>query len=158
MMVRRFAKFARLAALLLVPLAGSQPLAAADLVVPVPTIIIYPGDVIRENVIIDREVSIPDVAVGSVVDSHAGLLGKVARRTLLPGKAIPLIGVADPKVVATGAQVRVVFEEGGLTITTYATALQAGGVGEIIKLRNPESGLILSGMVQADGSVRISNS
>ena len=76
---------------------------------------------------------------------------------MLPGKPIPIIGVADPKVIGNGSQVRVVFEEGGLTITTYATALQAGGVGDIIKLRNPESGLILSGTIQADGTVHVSD-
>jgi flagella basal body P-ring formation protein FlgA len=113
---------------------------------------------IRDNILVDREVALPTAAVGSVIDNRAALVGKVARRTLLPGKAIPVIGVADPKVVLNGSQVRVVFEEGGLTISTYATALQAGGVGDVIKLRNPESGLILSGMVQADGSVRIGDS
>jgi flagellar basal body P-ring formation protein FlgA len=158
MMVRRITKLARLTAALLACVAGAAPLAAADLVVPVPTIILYPGNAITDDVLIEREVSIPNVAVGTVVESRAGLVGKVARRTLLPGKAIPLIGVAEPKVVVNGAQVRITFEEGGLTITTYATALQAGGVGEIIKLRNPQSGLILSGTVQADGSVRIGDS
>jgi flagellar basal body P-ring formation protein FlgA len=158
MMVRHIAKLLPRLAALLACLAGATPLAAADLVVPVPTIVIYPGDAIRDNVIIEREISIPNTAVGTVFENRAGLVGKVARRTLLPGRAIPLIGVAEPKVVINGAQVRVTFEEGGLTITTYATALQAGGVGDIIKLRNPESGLILSGMVQADGSVRIGQS
>jgi flagellar basal body P-ring formation protein FlgA len=157
-MVRRMAMFVRPAAALALSLAASAPLAAADLTLPVPTIILYPGDMIRDNILVDREVALPTAAVGSVIDNRAALVGKVARRTLLPGKPIPLIGVADPKVVLNGSQVRVVFEEGGLTISTYATALQAGGVGDVIKLRNPESGLILSGMVQADGSVRIGDS
>ena len=124
---------------------------------PVPTIVIYPGDVIRDNLIVDRDLSLPPFAVGSVIENRSALIGKVARRTLLPGKPIPIIGVADPKVISNGSQVRVVFEEGGLTISTYATALQAGGVGDIIKLRNPESGLILSGTIQADGTVHVSD-
>ena len=48
--------------------------------------------------------------------------------------------------------------EGGLTITTYAAALQAGGVGDLIKVRNPESGIVVTGTVQPDGSVRVSDS
>jgi len=158
MMVRRISKTARLAAATALALLASRPLAAADLTLPVPTVVIYPGDLIRDNVLVDREVTLPSLAVGSVVDNRAALIGKVARRTLLPGKPIPMIGVADPKVVLVGTQVRVIFQEGGLTITTYAQALQAGGVGDVIKLRNPESGLILSGMVQADGTVRIGDS
>ena len=47
--------------------------------------------------------------------------------------------------------------EGGLTISTYASALQGGAVGDTIPLRNKESGLVVSGTIQADGSVRVSN-
>ena len=139
-------------------LAAAQPLAAAELSLPVPTIVIYPGDVIRESILVDRDVTLPDAAVGSIINDRAALIGKAARRTLLPGKAIPTMAIVDPKVVLNGSQVRVVFEEGGLTITTYATALQAGAVGDVIKLRNPESGILLSGMIQPDGSVRIGDS
>ncbi len=156
-MARHIRNVTGLAAAITLALAASEPLAAADLTLPVPTIVIYPGDVIRDNIIVDRDISLPPFAVGTVIDNRAGLLGKVARRTLLPGKPIPVIGVADPRVISNGSQVKVVFEEGGLQITTYATALQAGGVGDVIKLRNPESGLILSGMIQPDGSVRVSD-
>jgi flagella basal body P-ring formation protein FlgA len=134
-----------------------ERLMADELTVPVPTIVIYPGDIIRDNILVDRDMALPSGAIGSVFNSRAALIGKVARRTLLPGKPIPVIGVQDPKVVVIGGQVKVVFEDGGLTITTYATALQAGGVGDVIKMRNPESGLILSGVVQPDGSVRVSD-
>jgi len=46
----------------------------------------------------------------------------------------------EPKTVANGAKVKMVFEEGGLTITTYGAALQSGSVGEVIR-RNLDSGL-----------------
>ena len=38
--------------------------------------------------------------------------------------------------------VRLVYEEGGLRITTYASALQAGAAGDLISVRNSESGLV----------------
>ncbi len=57
--------------------------------------------------------------------------------------------------MTNGAKVRVVFEQDGLVIETYAAALQAGGVGEVISVRNLDSGLTISGTIQADGSVRV---
>jgi flagellar basal body P-ring formation protein FlgA len=156
--VRHLLQAACLTAAIPLLVSGSLPLSAADLTLPVPTIVIYPGDLIRDSVLVDREFSLDPLANGGVIANRAVLIGKIARRTLLPGKPIPTIGVTDPKVVANGAQVKVVFEEGGLTITTYATALQAGGVGDIVKVRNPESGLVVSETVQPDGSVRVSDS
>jgi flagella basal body P-ring formation protein FlgA len=139
-------------------LAAPGELLAADVSLPVLTVVLYPGDVIRDGVVVDRDFALDPQAAGGVVEDRAMLLGKVAKRTLLPGKPIPLNGVAEPKVVTNGAQVRVVFSEGGLTISTYGAALQAGGVGDLIKVRNPESGIIVTGTVQPDGSVRVSDS
>jgi flagella basal body P-ring formation protein FlgA len=60
-------------------------------------------------------------------------------------------------LVTIGAMVKLVFEEGGLTISTYASALQAGAAGDLISVRNVESGLILTGVIAPDGSIHVSN-
>jgi flagella basal body P-ring formation protein FlgA len=86
------------------------------------------------------------------------LIGKVARRTLLPGQAIPTNAIGEPRLVTTGAMVRLVFEEDGLMIVTYASALQGGGAGDVISVRNLESGLTISGIVRADGSIHVGGS
>ena len=84
------------------------------------------------------------------------LLGKVARRTLLPGQTIPTAAVGEPKVVAIGSRVRLVYQENGLLISTYGSALQAGAVGDAVSVRNLESGITVGGTVAGDGSVHIS--
>jgi flagella basal body P-ring formation protein FlgA len=48
-----------------------------------------------------------------------------------------------------------VFSEGPLTISGLAVALQSGGVGDVLSLRNVDSGTVIRGTVQGDGSVRI---
>jgi len=157
-MARLILKALGLSAAVAFAVPGTSPLFAADLTLPVPGIVIYPGEPIRDGVLVDRDFSLEPIAAGTVIDSRSALVGKVARRTLLPGRPIPVNGVAEPRVVSNGAQVKVVFQEGSLMITTYGAALQAGGVGDIIKVRNPESGIIVSGTIQADGSVRVSDS
>lgn len=124
---------------------------------PVPSITIYPGDTIKDSWLVDREFS-PSAAVakGAVMENRQSIVGKVARRTLLPGSPIPLNAIMDPKTVANGAKVKIVYEDSGLNITAYGAALQAGGVGEVISVRNLDSGLIVSGTVQPDGSIRVS--
>jgi flagella basal body P-ring formation protein FlgA len=134
----------------------SSLLAAEPYILPVPNIVIYPGDVIKDNCLVDRDFSADfSTRNSAVIDSRAALVGKVARRTLLPGSPISLSVVGDPRAVANGAKVRLLYENGALAITAYGTALQAGSVGEIISVRNLGSGLTVSGTVQADGSVRV---
>lgn len=123
---------------------------------PVPAVTIYPGDPIKSEWLADRAFSPDSPARGKVALSRDAIIGKIARRTLLPGAPIPLGALSAPKIVANGAKVRMVLEEGVLTIEAYGAALQDGSVGDLISLRNLETGLTISGIVQTDGSVRLS--
>ncbi len=147
----------RLVALVLAAVAcGLSPLGAEERMLPVPLGVIYPGDVIRESMLGERAFGLGGGADGSVAETKGALIGKVARRTLLPDRPVPTIAVDAPKVVAINASVKIVFNEGGMVIVAYGSALQAGSVGDLIRVRNQDSGLIVTGRVQADGSIRVS--
>ena len=121
---------------------------------PVPATVIYPGDMIRDGMLTDAD--FPDaIASGGYATNRTMLVGKIARRTLLPGQAIPANAVGEPKLVTIGARVRLEYREDGLVISTYASALQAGAAGDFITVRNMESGVTLGGTIEPDGSVRV---
>lgn len=128
---------------------------AAGLLLPVPTTTIYPGQTIDESMLTERSVQPSQVGRLMVVPDLAGLIGKVARRTLLPGRLIPVIGVAEPSLVARGAPVEIAYRDGGLTILAQAQALEAGSAGDVIRVRNADSGLIIQATVQFDGTLRV---
>jgi flagellar basal body P-ring formation protein FlgA len=151
-----FPRYLLVAALLL--RATLAPAVAEDRMIPTPSQVIYPGDIIRETMLTDVSVyDIPNID-GQLVESRAELIGKVAKRTLLPGRAIVALAIENPKAVANGAQVKLIYRDGGLTIITTALALEAGGVGDTIKVRNSDSGSTISGTIQPDGSVSVSDS
>ena len=52
-------------------------------------------------------------------------------------------------------RIRELFEEAGLAIATYGQAMGPGARGDVVRVRNGESGVIVSGVVQADGSVKV---
>jgi flagellar basal body P-ring formation protein FlgA len=131
-------------------------LAVSSDILPVPAVTIYPGDAIQDSYLVDRDFAGSQVTRrAGLIDSRAALVGKLARRTLLPGVPIPINAVAEPNAISNGTRVRVIFHQDGLTIETYAIALQAGTVGAVISVRNTDSGMTISGIVQADGSVRV---
>jgi flagellar basal body P-ring formation protein FlgA len=138
--------------------AAIAPAFAEDKLIPTPSQVIYPGDIIRDGMLADVSVyDIPNIE-SSLVETRAELIGKVAKRTLLPGRGIVALAIENPKAVANGAQVKLVYRDGGLTIITTALALEAGGVGDTIKVRNSDSGSTISGTIQPDGSVSVSDS
>jgi flagella basal body P-ring formation protein FlgA len=47
-----------------------------------------------------------------------------------------------------------VFQSGNITITGVAQAAESGSAGEIVSARNPDSGALVRGVVQPDGSLR----
>ena len=146
-----------LAALLF--LAASLPVAAQMVsTLPVPGVTIYPGDPITEEMLTERRFRLTRASMEAVIAGRELLVGKVARRTLLPGQPITINAIESPKLVRRGVPVRLVFTEGGLTIITYAEPMQSGSAGEVIRVRNTESGTVIVGVVQADGSIVVGKS
>jgi flagellar basal body P-ring formation protein FlgA len=128
---------------------------AEELELPVPRAVIYPGDVVSDELLVGRAFIAHTVARSTIYEVRDALIGKVARRTLLPGQPIPLGAIRDPYLVMQGKTVTVVFEHGGLTITANALALQNGGLGEVVSLRNLDSGAVIKGTVASNGSIRL---
>src|ERR1700722_9974389 len=125
--------------------------------IPVPRVVIYPGDVIHDDMVMDVPANeVQGGVLNSTIEARSGLGRKMARRTLLPGRAVSSIAVNNPRAVINGAEVRLIYNEGGLTIAASASALQDGAIGDVIKVRNVDSGLTVSGVIQPDGSVRVS--
>lgn len=142
------------AALALALLGPALP-AVADEVVLIPSRVIYPGETI--NLAALKQVTLlpgrhkPD----AVVTTEQDLDGKIAKRTLLPGRYIPANAVREAWLVEQGASVQVYFIAGGLSISATAVTLQPGAAGDLVKVRNIDSGKVFSGTVMADGTIRV---
>ena len=86
---------------------------------PVPATAIYPGDVIKEEMIIERAFAPNMQGVAAFFAARGLVVGQIARRTLMPGQPIPINALEDQKVVTRGNVVKVVVEDNGLSIVTY---------------------------------------
>jgi flagella basal body P-ring formation protein FlgA len=134
-----------------VPTATQQ----ADEVVLIPNRVIYPGETITLGAL--KEVTlIPGKKKPDAVLTRAEELdGRIAKRTLLPGHYITVNAIREPWVVEQGAPVEVIFAAGALTISAAAVTLEPGSTGDLVKVRNIDSGKIFSGTVMADGTIRV---
>lgn len=139
--------------LMLACLAGFQARAESGMAV-VPKQTIYPGQEIDANQLQEVEVTNPNLAGGyaSSIDQVAGM---VSSRTLLPGRTIQVSALREPYAVKRGTPVRMTFSTGAMTISATGSPLDNASVGDVIRIRNLDSGVTVSGTVMADGSVQV---
>lgn len=124
--------------------------------VVVSTRTIYPGQMIENSDLKIVVVRNPNKVRYAVVRDPYALIGKIAARTILPGRYIPVTASTQkPKLIKAGKPTRVRLLAGSLAITMISLPLSDGSIGQSIRLRNPASGKIFSGIVLEDGSVQV---
>jgi flagella basal body P-ring formation protein FlgA len=138
---------------LLCAMASGPAFAEMDTAV-VPLSIIYPGEVISQNRVEEVEVTNPNLT-GDYAKKIRQVSGMVSKRTLLPGRTISLSGLRQPFAITRGSNVRIVFNVGGMSISASGMPLDDAAVGDVIKVRNSDSGVTVSGTVMADGTVQV---
>ena len=84
----------------------------------------------------------------------AGRQGRRSRRCF-PTRRSPSTPCASRSPSSRASRRVVIFKSGALIISATAVPLQPGSVGEMISLRNTDSGTTIRGIVQADGTVRV---
>ncbi|MCO4315652.1 flagellar basal body P-ring formation chaperone FlgA [Phyllobacterium sp. 21LDTY02-6] len=121
----------------------------------VPAQIIYPGQPIADASLREKIFSIKSSAASNYVLSRDQITGKIARKTLLPGQPILAAAVNEPDLIRRGVAVPIVYDTGSLVITAKGVSMEPGRAGDYVKVRNVDSGLIVSGTVMADGSIQV---
>ena len=123
-------------------------MAAADVVTPTRTL--RPGTLIALRDLNVRE----GVQIGTF-DRITDVVGQEARIALYAGRPIPFEAVGPPAIVNRNQIVPLSFSTSGVTITTEGRAMERGGIGDRIRIMNLQSRATLFGLVQADGSIKV---
>lgn len=127
---------------------------AGDRYAVVPTDTIYPGEAIPSGKLDRVKVTNPNLAGGFAADFNE-VVGMLSTKTLLPGRTIPLATLKRPYAVIRGSQLRLVFNIGNLTISAAGSPMDDANIGDVIRVRNLDSGQIVSGTVMGDGTVQV---
>ena len=126
---------------------GAQ-MVAADVVTPTRTL--RPGTLITL-----QDLKIRDGVQSGAFDRLTDVVGQEARVALYAGRPIPFDAVGPPAIVNRNQIVPLRFRTSGLTITTEGRAMERGGIGDRIRIMNLQSRATLFGLVQADGTIKV---
>ncbi|KPF66294.1 hypothetical protein IP69_15190 [Bosea sp. AAP35] len=107
----------------------------------------------RDDVTIERRPR--DGQVSDLVADPRAAVDKVATRALMAG--LPLRGsdVRREEIVAKGDLVTIIYESRGLTITMRGKAGEAGAMGDVVTVTNPQSKRVLQGTVSGPGRISV---
>lgn len=121
----------------------------------VPRNVIYPGDMITADVLVERKIRVNSENSAVFGENPKDLVGKVARRTLMRNEYVPRSAVREQDVVLQGRPYKVIYNSESLSIVGEGIPQQAGAVGETISVRNPASGVLFKARVQPDQTLAV---
>lgn len=81
-------------------------------------------------------------------------VGQIAARQLVPGQTLRQTMVRAPHLFRAGAQVKVVAQGPGYSVTSAGQAMSAGAAGQIVRIRM-DNGRIVSGTVTENGTIDV---
>lgn len=125
----------------------------ATSLIPVPKNIIYAGQTISSNLLRDRKVPVSYLNRFSVISQYSDIVGKVAKVTLVPSKPIPTNYLSEPDIVKVNKRTVIHFKSGALLITAEVMPLNAAKAGDTVRARNLQTGVVVYGVAQADGTI-----
>lgn len=121
----------------------------------VPRAVIYPGDRLTDANLIERQLLVTPDNPPVFGEREEDLLGKVARRTLLPSELIPEMAIRTEDLIKQGHTYKLTYNSKFVSIVGVGVPLQSGSVGEIVNVRNPETGIIIKARIEADQSLSV---
>jgi len=146
-----------LVALAIAASAYCVPAIAADVerTVFVPRNVIYPGDEITADALMGRAFVRSADSRPVFGENPADLVGKVSRRTLMRGELIPNSAIHDKDLVVQGRAYKLTYISEFVSIVGTGIPLQSASAGEMVNVRNPDTGVIIKARVQPDQTLAV---
>lgn len=85
------------------------------------------------------------------------IIGKAANKNLNKNNPIFSGDIKNPVIVTKNSTVSAIYKNKAIEVKALAVALEDGGAGDVIRLKNFDSGKQFKGLVQEDGSVLVSS-
>lgn len=108
-------------------------------------------DIRPREVIMPEDIVLSGISIVGAMQSPADVIGLEARVAIYAGRPIRAADVAVPALVERNQIVTLVYQGGGLVITTEGRALDRGGAGERIRIMNLQSRMSVTAEVASDG-------
>ncbi len=133
--------------LALLAILAASPVAAETLVA---------ARLIRAGTILSADdVARAETPMAGALDDPADAIGLEARVAIYAGRPLRPEDLGSPTIIDRNQAVPLVYQRGPLSIVTEGRALGRGGAGDMIRVMNVSSRSTVSGIIGADGAIRV---
>ncbi len=112
------------------------------------------GDVIQQS-----DVTTIKIRIDSLSSDYASeineVVGMQAKKYIAAGKMFKTNEVASPNVIKNNDPVNIVYSSGVINLKTVGIAMGNGAVGDMVKVKNSSSGVVLLGQIINKNTVKI---
>lgn len=112
------------------------------------------GTILHAEDLKAKSFDISELKFGYFTDSKE-VLGKTLKRHLSRGAVLTPSNLAVTKIIHRGERVTIVATTGGISVQAAGQALEDGGMGDIIRVKNLNSKKVIEGRVEAPGRVKV---
>jgi flagella basal body P-ring formation protein FlgA len=113
---------------------------------------LLPGDLVRSD---DVKSQTPSGRVPDALPSATEIVGLEVRRRIYAGHDVAARDVGTLTAVKAGAMITVLWKSGDLSLELGARALDAGSIGDEVRVLNPASLRTIRGTVVSQGTVEV---
>lgn len=125
--------------------------------VPVISRAIKSGEIISASDISLTKTRLNRLKNSDYVTSESEIIGMQAKKALLSGTLVRKNELRNPPVIKTNDLVNVIYQASNIKIKTTAVALGPGAVGDLIKVKNQDTGTVLLGQIINKNTVQVGN-
>ncbi len=126
----------------------------AQATVATPVRWIKPKEIVRAEDVIAMTVTVPSLTHDFVLDL-SDVIGKIVLRPLPPRQPIRKAFLDEPPVIRKGDRVMIEVRQGGLLVQTIGLAKATGKLGDMIPVKNQNSGREVLGRIMGSGLVEV---
>lgn len=110
-----------------------------------------------ETVLTAADITVVSETIPGAADHPDLALGMEARVAIYAGRPVRVEDLGAPALVERNQIVALHFSVGALSITAEGRVLDRGGFGDVVRVMNLSSKTTVTGVVQADGGVRVAS-
>jgi len=122
--------------------------------VPVAARSLAPGEIVQQGDFERARVNLARLPRGAIMNDQQ-ILGRATQNEVAPGEVFKLDALATPIAISKGQKVTLRYSSGVFEATATGIALEDGGVGQDIKIRNDTSNKVVVATVVESGLVEV---
>jgi len=112
------------------------------------------GEIITDKDIIIQKTKLSKIRENYIIEAK-NIVGMQAKKHLSSGVFIKNNEIVNPHVIKQNDPVNIIYSSNNIKLKTSGVAINSGGIGDMIKVKNSDTGVLLLGQIVSKNTVQV---